>query len=264
MVDALYNKLAKFEGLFRYKAYPVHKRLEFGMQGGFEDLDDWLGKNVQLNKNSKILDAGCGNGHSLFKLVEKYSCRGIGISLSPVEIKNAIAFAQKKNLVQNCQLIVHNFEITLAQKFDLIYGIESIKHAQNIDKVLTNFADQLNPESTLIIVEDFKTKEISNKEYQSFLENIWVAKTLRENDIVSIASQNKLELVDSIDFTGFIKKFPVNKIKGKIKRLKILRQIIPLKKLSEIIDVFIAGYMLDYSYALDEMSYKALILKKSI
>jgi SAM-dependent methyltransferase len=262
MVDALYNKLAKFEGLFRFKAYPVHKRLQFGMQSGIVDLDDWLGKYVQLNKNSKILDAGCGNGHSLFKLVEKFSCNGIGISLSKVEIKNANSFTIKKNLMHNCRFMVHNFEAPLAQKFDLIYGIESIKHAQNIEKVFMNFANQLNPASNLIIVEDFKLKEISNKDYQSFLEKTWAAKTLLENDIVSIASENNLELVDSINFTDYITKLKDIEIKRKIKRLKILRQIIPFKNFSEIIDVFIAGFMLDYFYAHDEMTYKALIFKK--
>jgi len=141
MVDALYNNLAKFEGMFRFKAYPVHKRLQFGMQSGIENLDDWLGKNVHLDINSNILDAGCGNGHSLFKLVEKYSCKGVGISLSKVEIKNANSFAQKKKLVQNCRFMVHNFEAPLDQKFDLIYGIESIKHASNMEKVFMNFKE---------------------------------------------------------------------------------------------------------------------------
>lgn len=262
MVRNLYNALAKFEGLYRYKAYPVHKKINFGIGSEIEDLDDWLCKYVKLDANSYILDAGCGNGNTLFKLVETYSCKGLGISLSDLEIRKATGFSKKRAPLINCRFLVHDFEKPLPGKFDLIYAIESIKHSANIENVIRNFADQLNPKSLLIIVDDFTKKEVSNKYYLSFLEKTWFSKTLKENYIIEKAHENNLKLIDSIDFTDKIHKMPVEEINHKIKMLTLLRKTIPLKYFRNITDIFIAGFMLDFFYAKDEMAYKALIFEK--
>jgi len=60
-----------------------------------ELMQDLLAKNLKINKNQLILDAGCGQGVVSTYLVKKYRCRIIGITILPFEIDNANTLAKK-------------------------------------------------------------------------------------------------------------------------------------------------------------------------
>lgn len=82
-------------------------------------------KYLHFNKNTMILDPGCGTGRHLFYLIDKYNCGGIGIDAynSAIEIANKAniddrivffnkssldSIVMKNNMPKNCDYIFIN------------------------------------------------------------------------------------------------------------------------------------------------------------
>ncbi len=49
----------------------------------------------KIGKNDMIFDLGCGDGRILFMASEKFGCRGVGLELNPVRIREAMDQADK-------------------------------------------------------------------------------------------------------------------------------------------------------------------------
>lgn len=71
--------------------------LDQSYQNATDYLVSRLNKVLELNKDSKILDIGCGTGGTLIELCEKYQCQGTGVDISDAQIKSAKDFLVKKN-----------------------------------------------------------------------------------------------------------------------------------------------------------------------
>ena len=54
-----------------------------------------LGK---VNKNDVMFDLGCGDNRLCFKAAKKYGCKGIGIEINPVRVREAMDWAEKYNI----------------------------------------------------------------------------------------------------------------------------------------------------------------------
>lgn len=70
----------------------------------YKQATDYLIENtkslVPINKDSMILDVGCGSGRTLTELCLKYGCSGIGIDLSDEHIKDANTYLQSINNIR--------------------------------------------------------------------------------------------------------------------------------------------------------------------
>ncbi len=49
----------------------------------------------KVNKNDVVFDLGCGDGRILFMAHNKFGCRGVGVELNPIRIKEAMDQAEK-------------------------------------------------------------------------------------------------------------------------------------------------------------------------
>jgi len=54
-----------------------------------------LGK---IAKNDVIFDLGCGDNRICFKAAKKFGCKGIGLDINPVRIREAMDWAEKTNV----------------------------------------------------------------------------------------------------------------------------------------------------------------------
>lgn len=54
-----------------------------------------LGK---VNKNDIMFDLGCGDNRICFKAAQKFKCKGIGLEINPVRIREAMDWAEKTNV----------------------------------------------------------------------------------------------------------------------------------------------------------------------
>jgi cyclopropane fatty-acyl-phospholipid synthase-like methyltransferase len=50
---------------------------------------------AKVNKGDVIFDLGCGDGRILYMAAQKYGCRGVGLELNPVRIREAMDQCEK-------------------------------------------------------------------------------------------------------------------------------------------------------------------------
>lgn len=60
-------------------------------------------KMVNINKNDKVYDLGCGDGRIVIMAAEKYGARGVGIDIDPERIKEANENAQKAGVADKVE-----------------------------------------------------------------------------------------------------------------------------------------------------------------
>ena len=63
--------------------------------------DEVIDKMFELGKVSKndiMFDLGCGDNRLCFKAAKKFGCKGIGIEINPVRIREAMDWAEKYNI----------------------------------------------------------------------------------------------------------------------------------------------------------------------
>jgi SAM-dependent methyltransferase len=169
-VGAIYDRLSLFERPGRGDHYPVHKHLHKLSLEAL--LSKWLVNRSGLN----ILDAGCGNGYLLRKLVDTKHF-GLGVTISKNEYLQASAL-EKHNLRFKCG----SYDQLKDGAFDIILAVESIKHSPNLEKTFTTFKSILNDQGEIWLVEDVQIKPDKNIEK---IKNLWQAPSwIRENDWV--------------------------------------------------------------------------------
>jgi len=91
-------------------------RVLFGdsLHPGALSLTEKLGNKINLNKDNKVLDVGCGVGTSSIFLAKKFGCSMTGIDLSEKNINIANSVASDQGLDS-----LTNFIVGDAEKFDL-------------------------------------------------------------------------------------------------------------------------------------------------
>ena len=109
-------------------------------------------KNLDLKENLKILDAGCGTGI----LIEKLLKLNPNVIVLGVDISKEMLIRAKQRLIgyKNVKLLKKDIEnLELREKFDLIISNSSIHYLDNLDKVIINFKSLLNENGELILVD---------------------------------------------------------------------------------------------------------------
>ncbi|MHC8514601.1 class I SAM-dependent methyltransferase [Sporosarcina sp. ITBMC105] len=94
--------------------------------------------------NAKVLDIGCGSGHSLQYMDKRGAAELWGVDLSKTQIETA------KGLLADCNAPVYLFESPMEQNpglpeeyFDIVYSIYALGWTTDLDKTLANVAKYL-------------------------------------------------------------------------------------------------------------------------
>lgn len=120
-----------------------------------------LAELASVTSQDHILDAGCGVGGSSIFLAQKYGCKVTGISLSSKQIEAAKKNANKKNIPKIPVFLVDDFTATSFpdESFDVVWGIESVCHANEKSKFLEEAYRLLKPHGRLVIADAFASKK---------------------------------------------------------------------------------------------------------
>lgn len=102
-------------------------------------------------RDLRVLDIGCGSGHSLKYMDEQGACELWGLDLSSAQIETA------KEVLQNCIAPVTLFESPMEEDpglphnyFDIVYSIYALGWTADLNQTLANVNRYLKPGGTFI------------------------------------------------------------------------------------------------------------------
>jgi cyclopropane fatty-acyl-phospholipid synthase-like methyltransferase len=131
-----------------------------------------LAQMADIQAADRVLDAGCGIGGSTLFLAQNIGCQAVGISLSEKQILKATELAKKHSLANLTTFEVKDFICTGFEdaSFDVVWGLESVCHAQDKQAFINEAYRLLKPSGRLIVADGFSSSAHLNSKQQKHME----------------------------------------------------------------------------------------------
>lgn len=127
-----------------------------------DNLLDYQIKQIGLEQNQKVLDAGCGVCGPATYFAEKVGCSIDAITISEVQFKAAEEKIEKKQLQERVNVHLGDFHLVdqlyPKENFDKVYFLESFGHSTNKRKLLQSVHKVLKPGGEVYIKDLFVRK----------------------------------------------------------------------------------------------------------
>lgn len=138
---------------------------------------------LDISKNDKVLDAGCGVGGTSIWVAENYGAKVTGVSLSEKQVGLAKKYAKGRNVSMLTNFILSDYcKINLPdESFNKIYGMESICYAEDKADFLKEAFRLLKRGGKIVVLDGFLTKEPvdeANLEYYNDFLKGWALSNL--------------------------------------------------------------------------------------
>ncbi len=127
-----------------------------------------LAEAAQVPNGAAILDVGCGLGGSSIYLANKYQATVTGLTISPVQASMAERAANDANATAQF-LVMDADNITLQDKFDVVWSIEAISHFTNKTGFFKQAAEMLKPDGTLALIDWFKETHLPAAQHRAYI-----------------------------------------------------------------------------------------------
>ncbi len=163
-----------------------------------------LAERAKIKNGDCILDAGCGVGGSSIFLAQAYDCQVVGITLSEKQVQTATQKAIQAGVQDKTTFKVMDYTCTdfPSHTFDVVWGIESICHANNKQLFIKEAARLLKPEGRLIVADAFVKEQAKSSHDQTQMKcwlNGWGVQALDSAE--TFAASLKKEGFEDIDFS---------------------------------------------------------------
>lgn len=272
-VRTKYNSLIKFERIYgilnpNRRIFPVHKPLKPKIHEGHSfgpDISEYIEFYGKIGDKAHILDAGCGNGHTLKVILENTLRKGTGISISNEEIITARKNFAGSKLEDQLKFICQSYDDALVNKYDIVIAVESLKHSPDLKKSILNISGSLNRNGKIIIVEDLARsgKDLDTLREIQFLKEQWALNKLyTEDDYRKVLNEAGLKELHNINLTDGIKHRKAEKLRKLIRNYRILQPLIFIPQWKRILNIFLAGFIYEDLYAKAKLEYRMLIYQK--
>lgn len=169
-----------------------------------------LAKQVGINSNDRVLDAGCGVGGSSIFLAKNYGCNVTGITLSHEQVKHAKKYAETENVNELTTFLVSDYTKVPYKEnsFDVIWAIESVCHANNKEDFLKESYRLLKKGGRIIVADGFQSKSPMSESEKALLKRSfkgWGVNSL-EIDIAfhEFLKEQKFKCIKEQDVTSLI------------------------------------------------------------
>lgn len=171
---------------------------------------------ADTHARNRILDLGCGIGGTAIWLASTFPVDICGITISPVQLREARRRASKATLMGAVEFHQGDFHaLSTAEPWDAAYAIESFSHARSAKSFLKSVSQQLRPSARLILVDDFLWIPDGNNsievepEQPSSVERFrrgWrLGNLIGFSQLEQAAGQTGFELISSTNLTEFIR-----------------------------------------------------------
>jgi len=127
--------------------------------------NELLAEISDIKLQDKVLDAGCGIGGSSIFLAKKLGCEVVGITLSEKQVDKARKNAKAHGVDSLVRFEVMNFCHTTFPdaSFDVVWGIESVCHAEDKLSFVREAFRLLKKGGRLIMADGFSLKAVYTK-----------------------------------------------------------------------------------------------------
>lgn len=191
-----------------------------------------LAEKARIEKNDRVLDAGCGVGGSAIWLAKQYGCKVVGITISPSQIRKAKETAIKEGVDNLVQFEEQDFIHTTfkAKSFDVVLGIESICHAEVKKEFLREAYRLLKSKGRLIVSDGFLLREPQGNKEQKYLNDFLVGLA-----VSNLSSLKKFEEdLKAVGFKNISSENKVDAVMSEVRRIyRMSKWSYPLSKLTE-------------------------------
>lgn len=160
------------KGTRHFGYYPEGKE-KLSYQEAQEEMNKNLAKRINLPSNSKILDAGCGEGNTAISLAKSHGYQIEGIDLLDASIKKAQENIRQAGVSDKIHLTIGDYASYDWPKdsFDGIYTMEALVHLADYRGALSHFHQVLKPGGRLVLFEYSMTPPKDLKHSQTALWN---------------------------------------------------------------------------------------------
>ncbi len=152
--ESTWGYILVLKGIRHFGFYPLGEE-NISIYKAQMNMADFLGTKLQLPKNSRILDAGCGEGNVALHLAKKYKYKIIGVDLLDISIERAGNKSAKEKLNTLVKFKVADYTRLNYPDgyFDGIYTMETFVHIQDYKNALIEFKRLLRPGGRLVMFE---------------------------------------------------------------------------------------------------------------
>lgn len=175
-------------------------------------MNERLAAAAGIDRDSRVLDAGCGVGGSALWMAETIGCEVVGITVVESQLAQAMARAAARGLDGKASFLKRRFEDTAlpAGGFDVVWALESAVHAVDKAAFVAESHRLLRPGGRLIIAEYMLREQppLTVGEHAAFadlLEGWAMPSLLTESEYREITAASGFASVEALDFTEAVR-----------------------------------------------------------
>lgn len=127
-----------------------------------------------IRQGARIVDAGCGLGHSTLWLAEHFNATVTGITIVPRQVATMQKFIVKNGIKNVAFLEASYFNMPFEDNsIDVVWAIEAVCHAQDKSMFYKEAYRVLKPGGKLLIGENLRTSRPMDQEKEALLNEIF-------------------------------------------------------------------------------------------
>jgi SAM-dependent methyltransferase len=219
-------------------------------------------KGVELPREPRVLDAGCGYGGTAFDLQPQIGGQWLGLTISPIQLERARAEAERRGLADRIRFALQSYDAPLDRTFDLIVGIESLVHSSDPPSTIGNLARHLAPGGHLVLVDDMPVENVPAECAADLAEakRMWRCPEMpTERGWRAALEGAGLEIVRSTDLSKLVYHRPVEEMTQLIERDRRRARWLAWSGLRMIPEANVGGLLLERLAVQGAMQYRVLV-----
>jgi SAM-dependent methyltransferase len=220
---------------------------------------------IELPRDPRVLDAGCGYGGTAFDLQPKIGGHWLGLTISKTQIERARAEARRLGLSDRIQFARQSYDVPLAASFDLIIGIESLVHSSHPPSTIDNLSRHLTKGGHFVLVDDMPVEPLPAKLVADVAEakRMWRCPVMpTEQGWRAALERAGLEIIRSVDLSKLVYHRPVEEMTRLIERDRRRARLLAWSGLRMIPEANVGGLLLERLAVEGVMQYRVLVGRK--
>ncbi len=154
-------------------------------------VNEILAELANIKKTDKVLDAGCGLGQATIWLAKEKCATATGISIVPVQIKNATDYAKEMG-IENVHFTTSDYLETPFEdeSFDVVWCIESVCHALDKSLFYKEAFRLLKPGGRLVMADSFRGDRPMSNAKEKLLQDAFIGWQIKDVDTIEEHTTN--------------------------------------------------------------------------